>query len=36
MRVFGLLESYKNHRNTENIETFSTVLYFATRKIGEN
>ncbi len=36
MRVFGLLESYKNHRNTKYIENFSTVLYFATRKIGEN
>ena len=28
MRVFGLLESYKNHRNTENIENFSAVSYF--------
>ena len=36
MRFSGVLEPYKNHRNTENIENFSTVLYFATRKIGEN
>ena len=35
MRFSGVVEAYKN-RNTKYIENFSTVLYFATRKIGEN